>query len=73
MAKKTLTDQQQDVMLAEINVKLTAILTEVKKTNGRVTAIETWKSKVQGAYSAIVVVSTVVAFIGGILISHYWK
>jgi len=72
MAKKT-TDQQQDIMLAEINAQLSQILAEVRKTNGRVTVLESWKSKIQGAYSAIVVLCTIGAFAVGILASHYWK
>lgn len=70
---KTKTDQQQDIMLAEINTQLSQILAEVKKTNGRVTVIETWKSKIQGAYSAIVVICSIGAFVIGILASTLWR
>ncbi len=71
--KKTDIDQEQDIMLAEMNTKLSLILAEVQKTNGRVTVIETWKSKMQGAYAAILVVGTVLGFGVGIAITIYVK
>lgn len=73
MEQKTQTDQQQDVMIAIINTKLDQILTEVKKTNGRVTTLETWKSKVQGGYFALVAVCTVLGFAIGIAATIYVK
>lgn len=36
-----------------------AILLQVTATNGRVTALENWRSKLKGAWAAIVIVSIV--------------
>jgi hypothetical protein len=80
MAKKSNTDHEQDIMLAKIEKTLESLLekqeltyAEVKKTNGRVTTLETWRSKMQGAYAAVVVVSTLVGFGIGIVITIYVK
>lgn len=68
---KTQADQDQDVILAEIKTTLGQVLSEVKKTNGRVTVIETWKYKVQGGYAAIVAVCTVLGVVIGIMITFF--
>ena len=73
MEPKTDKDQEQDIMLAKMNLTLETILTEVKKTNGRVTAIETWKHKIQGAYSAVVIVCTVLGFCIGMALTFILK
>ena len=48
----------------QMNNQLTHIFNEVKKTNGRVTALENWKSRLQGSWKAVVVLSVA---IGGVI------
>lgn len=81
MAKhKSEADQEQDITLARIDEKLKGMIAtqeliyaEVKKTNGRVTVLENWKSKLNGSYIAIVAVCSVFAFIIGITVTYFLK
>jgi hypothetical protein len=69
--QKSQHDQDQDITLATINATLVQVLAEVKKTNGRVTAIEIWKNKVQGGYAAIVAVCTFLGVVIGIMVTFF--
>ncbi len=49
---------------------LGAILAEAKKTNGRVTAIETWKNKVKGAWAMLLLVAAAAGSLSAIVVQY---
>lgn len=51
--------------------KLEAILAEAKKTNGRVTTIETWKNKVKGAWAMLILVAAGAGTIAGLIVEYF--
>lgn len=71
-------DQDGDNLLARIDERLKNLIEnqeliylEVKKTNGRVTVLENWSSKIKGSYSAIIVVCSFFAFATGIIFTYF--
>jgi hypothetical protein len=56
-------DERQKAMLA----KLELVYDEVKKTNGRVSALETWKSGILGGWRATTVISALIGAVIGFL------
>lgn len=77
MAKRQTQDENflkwLDERFDRIIEKQDATHAEVKKTNGRVTALENWRSKMRGAWYAIVIVATVFGVVVGWAISLLTK
>lgn len=47
------------------------ILAEAQKTNGRVTAIETWKNKIKGAWAMLVLVAAGTGTIAALVVEFF--
>lgn len=63
-------NREIDMFHREINDKLEKILIQTTATNGRVSSIETWKNKVNGALVVISAVLLPLAFI--VLQMYLW-
>lgn len=51
--------------------KMELVYSEVKKTNGRVTALENWKSSLIGSWKTLVIISSVIGTALGWLVNHF--
>jgi uncharacterized protein YgbK (DUF1537 family) len=50
---------------------LQQILNEAKKTNGRVTTIETWKNKIKGAWAMLILVAAGTGTIAALVVEFF--
>lgn len=76
--KKTMTPKERNELLIRMDERLMQmartqedILRETKTTNGRVTALEKWKSKISGGMIAISIISTLIGAIVSIVIDKF--
>jgi hypothetical protein len=50
--------------------KLEQILGEAKKTNGRVTVLETWKNKIKGAWAVVILIAVAAGTVSTIVVTY---
>jgi hypothetical protein len=60
---QTIRDREMEEARKNIWSKLEEIHREVKKTNGRVNALEAWKNKVTGGVYVLTVIAAIIAFV----------
>jgi ABC-type glucose/galactose transport system permease subunit len=75
--KKIQVDQEQDELLSRIDErqiammeKIESILVQTTATNGRVTKLEHWRSRLAGVWLSVVIGSTVIGTIAGFVFAY---
>jgi hypothetical protein len=63
-------DERLKALDESTDEKLKLILIEAKKTNGRVTALETWRDKSKGAWAMLLLVAAATGTIAGLIVNY---
>ena len=64
-------DERSKTEMRAMSNKLDTISTQVTKTNGRVTALESWKSELKGGWKATASIGGVIGGVIAFIINHF--
>jgi len=57
---------------SDIKHQLEQILIQTTITNGRVRELETWRASAQGHWKGVILMSTIIGFVVGIIAVYLW-